>query len=39
MDVKLQTKKLELIQWLSTIENPGILDKIGAIRDDEKQDW
>lgn len=39
MDMKLQAKKLELIQWLSTIDNPSIIDKITAIRNDEKQDW
>jgi predicted transcriptional regulator len=39
MDIKLQAKKLELIQWLSTIDNPKILERIIAIRDDEKEEW
>lgn len=39
MDMKLQAKKLELIQWLSTIDNPSIIDKITAFRNDEKEDW
>lgn len=39
MDMKLQAKKLELIQWLSTIDNPSIIEKIMAIRDSQKDDW
>jgi|SRR6056297_1844855 len=39
MDIKLQAKKLELIQWLSTIDNPSIIEKIMAIRDNQKEDW
>ena len=39
METNLQAAKLELIQWLSTIENPNIIEKIQAIRDDEKEDW
>lgn len=37
--MNLETKKLELIQWLSTIDNPSIIEKILAIRDNEKEDW
>ena len=37
--MKLQAKKLELIQWLSTIDNPNIIEKIMAIRDNQKEDW
>lgn len=29
---------MELIQWLSTIENPSVIEKISAIRDNEKED-
>lgn len=39
MEMNLQTKKLELIQWLSTIDNPSIIEKILAIRNNEKEDW
>jgi len=39
MEMNLQTTKLELIQWLSTIDDPGIIKKVQAIRDDEKEDW
>lgn len=37
--MNLQATKLELIQWLSTIDNPSIIEKIQAIRDNEKEDW
>ena len=39
MEMNLQTTKLELIQWLSTIDNPSIIEKILAIRNNEKEDW
>lgn len=39
MDMNLQATKLELIQWLSTIDNPRVLEKILAIRNSEKDDW
>jgi hypothetical protein len=39
MKMNIQTAKLELIQWLSTIDNPQIIEKILAIRSDEKADW
>ncbi len=39
MEMNLQAAKLELIQWLSTIDNPITIEKILAIRDDEKEDW
>ena len=38
-EINLQTKKLDLIQWLSTIENPTIIEKILAIRANEREDW
>ena len=31
--------KLELIQWLSTIENPSLIQKIKKLRDSQKEDW
>jgi hypothetical protein len=39
MEMNLQATKLELIQWLSTIDNPSIIEKILAIRANEKEDW
>lgn len=37
--MNIQAAKLELIQWLSTIDNPVIIEKIRAIRNSEKEDW
>lgn len=39
MESNLQDTKLELIQWLATIDDPGIIEQIRAIRDNEKEDW
>lgn len=39
MEMNLQATKLELIQWLSTIDNPSIIEKIMAILNNEKEDW
>lgn len=39
-DLQIQNKKLELIQWLSTIEDLNILDKISdMISRERKKDW
>jgi hypothetical protein len=35
----LLTQKLELIQWLSTIEDISIIEKINALRNNENSDW
>jgi predicted transcriptional regulator len=39
MDLNIQNKKLELIQWLSTIEDSSIIDKIMDLRKRETEDW
>jgi predicted transcriptional regulator len=39
MKMNMHATKLELIQWLSTIDNPSIIEKILAIRNNEKEDW
>ena len=39
-DLQIQNKKLELIQWLSTIEDLNFLDKISdMISREGKKDW
>ena len=39
-DVQIQNKKLELIQWLSTIEDLNFLEKISEfISRENKKDW
>jgi hypothetical protein len=39
VELKLQNKKLELIQWLSTIEDTTIIEKIMDLRKKESTDW
>ena len=38
-EVNIQDKKLELIQWLSTIEDKDLIDKLMDLRNMEHQDW
>ena len=38
-DVALSNKKIELIQWLSTIEDISILNKIMELRKNESKYW
>ena len=39
IELNIQNKKLELIQWLSTVEDPYIIEKIIAVRKQESKDW
>lgn len=39
IDLDIQAKKLELIQWLSTLEDNAILEKIMALRKQDNKDW
>ena len=41
MDINLDisTKKIELIQWLSTIDNISIIEKIMDLKREESTDW
>lgn len=39
MDINLQNKKIELIQWLSTLNDVSLIDKLIKIRETEKTDW
>jgi len=38
-ELNMQNKKLELIQWLSTLEDPFIIEKIIELRKSENIDW
>ncbi|MFM6947970.1 MAG: hypothetical protein ACKOWQ_03050 [Aquirufa sp.] len=38
-ELNLQSKKLELIQWLSTIEDLSVIDKIIDLKKQENKDW
>jgi len=39
MAIDLQNKKIELIQWLSTLDNEIIIDKLMELRESEQTDW
>ncbi|MCK0115356.1 hypothetical protein [Gelidibacter sp. F63206] len=39
MDIDLQNKKIELIQWLSTLDDQSLIDKLMKLRKKEKTDW
>ncbi|WP_416444706.1 hypothetical protein ACH3O9_04195 [Leeuwenhoekiella sp. A16] len=39
MDINLQDKKIELIQWLSTLSDESLIDQLMELRQQEKKDW
>lgn len=39
MSISIQNKKIELIQWLSTLEDVSIIDKILNLRKDVETVW
>lgn len=39
MDINFQNKKIELIQWLSTLNDKSLIDKLMKLREKEKKDW
>jgi hypothetical protein len=39
MDLSLENKKIELIQWLSTLNDTSLIDKLMKLREEEKKDW
>ena len=39
VNLNILNQKLELIQWLSTIEDASILEKIMDLRKNESKDW
>lgn len=39
MDFSLENKKIELIQWLSTLNDKSLIDKLMKLREKEKTDW
>lgn len=38
-ELEIQNKKIELIQWLSTLEDVSIIKKIADLRKNESKDW
>lgn len=39
MELDLEHKKIELIQWLSTLSDKDTIDKLMELRKSEKSDW
>lgn len=39
MDINLQNKKIELIQWISALDDQSLIDKLMKLRKKEKTDW
>ena len=39
MELNALNKKIELIQWLSSIEDSSIIDKIMELKKKESKDW
>jgi hypothetical protein len=39
IELNILNKKLELIQWLSTLEDPSVIEKIIDLRKNEDKDW
>jgi len=39
MDIGVLDKKIELIQWLSTLEDKDIIEKLMKFRQQETKDW
>lgn len=39
MELDIQKKKIELIQWLTTLEDSSIIQKILDLRIKESKDW
>lgn len=39
VEINILNKKLELIQWLSTVEDLNVIEKIMDLRNQENIDW
>ncbi|NJX15959.1 hypothetical protein [Tamlana crocina] len=39
MELDIQNKKIELIQWLTTLEDSSIIQKLLDLRKRESKDW
>ena len=39
MNAQILEKKIELIQWLTTLENKAIIEKLVKLRQEETKDW
>ena len=39
MEINIQKAKLELIQWLTTLEDTSLIQKIIDLKKEESEDW
>lgn len=39
LDINIDTKKLALIQWLTSLNDVSMIDKIMELKQEEKKDW
>ena len=39
MDAQMLNKKMELIQWLSSLEDQSVIEKLLKFRKEESRDW
>ena len=39
MDAQISNKKIELIQWLSTLEDKSFIEKLLQFKKEESKDW
>ncbi len=39
MEINIQNAKIELIQWLTTLEDSSLIQKIIELRNSETKDW
>lgn len=39
MDLKIQDAKIELIQWMTTLEDSAIIQKLLELKKNESKDW
>ena len=39
MEINIQNAKIELIQWLTTLEDSSLIQKIMDLRKNESKDW
>jgi len=39
MEINIQSAKIELIQWLTTLEDSSLIQKIMDLRKNETKDW
>ncbi len=39
MEINLEHKKIELIQWLSTLSDNSVIEKLMELKNAERMDW